>query len=532
MRRSVARLVGWCLLGALLLNLVTACSVLGNVGNQVGQVVGRTGAPLRLSGADPDTLDPAIAQDSTSWGYLLEIYGGLVRLDSQLKVVPDLASSWTVSNAGRTYTFHLRDNAKFQDGRSITAADVKYSLERALDPATRSPVASIYLGDIVGSQARLAGKAKDVSGIVVVDPQTIQITIDAAKSYFLSKLTYPTAFIVDRHNVESGPTWFQHPNASGPYSLVTWQPGQKIVLRRNPNYAGNAPSLNEVDYDLGGTSPFTLFQQNKLDVATLGIGDLQRASDPSGPYHQDLVSTPLMSFWYLGFNLNQKPFDDPKVRLAFAYATDKIKLVDGLFRGSRTIANGVLPPGMLGYDQSYAGIPFDPAKGRQLLSESSYGSAANLPPIVLTVGQDAGQIGEGFAQMYHNNLGVNITVEQDQTSFLSNLGKHRLQMFYIGWVADYPDPEDFLGVLFSGTSQGNDTGYNQSQVNQILAQASAETDPQKRGAFYAQANALVVQDAPAIPLFFDTEYDLVRPSVKGLTITPLGIVSFVGVQVQ
>ncbi|HUX88447.1 MAG TPA: peptide ABC transporter substrate-binding protein [Chloroflexota bacterium] len=532
MQRSIARLLGWGLIGILLLNLLAACSAIGNVGDQIGQIVSRSGAPLRLSGEEPDTLDPAVAQDSTSWGYLLEIYGGLVRLDSQLKVVPDLASSWTVGSDGRTYTFHLRENAKFQDGRPITAADVKYSLERALDPATRSPVASIYLGDIVGSQARLSGQAKDVSGIVVVDPLTLRITIDAPKSYFLSKLTYPTAFVVDRRNVESGPTWFQHPNASGPYSLGSWQPGQKIVLRRNPNYAGNAPHLNEVDYDLSGTSPFTLFQEGKLDVATLGIGDVPRASDPTGPYHQDLISTPLMSFWYLGFNINQKPFDDPKVRLAFAYATDKKKLVDGLFRGTRTIANGVLPPGMLGFDQSYAGIPYDPATGRQMLRESSYGSATNLPPIVSTVGQDAGQIGEGFAEMYHNNLGVNITVEQDQTSFLSNLGKHQLQMFYIGWVADYPDPEDFLGVLFSGTSQGNDTGYNQSQVNTILAQASAETNPQKRGALYGQANALVVEAAPAIPLFFDTEYDLVRPSVRGLTITPLGIVSFVGVQVQ
>ncbi len=529
MTRHVGWLVSWVLLCVVVLAPLTACNA---IGNEVNQVINRQGAPLRLSGADPATLDPALSEDSTTWSYLLQIYGGLVRLNSQLQVVPDLASSWTVSNGGRTYTFHLREGARFQDGRPITADDFKYSLERVLDPATHSPVASIYLGDIVGSQDRLSGKASSVSGIVVVDAHTLQITIDAPESYFLSKLTYPTAFVVDRNNVASGPNWFLHPNASGPYTLVTWQPQNKLVLRRNPNYVGNAPTVNEIDYDLSGTSPFSLYQQGKLDVATLGTGDLPRASDPSGAFHDQLVTTPMMSFWYLGFNVRQKPFDDPKVRLAFAYATDKKKLVNGLFRGSRTLAHGILPPGMLGYDPTFAGIPYDPAKARQLLSESSYGSAANLPPIVLSVGPGAGQTGEGFAQMYHDNLGVNISVEQMQTSFLADLGAHQYQMFYIGWAADYPDPQDFLEVLFDGTSQGNNTGYDQKNVDQILAQASAETDPQKRAALYAQADRLVVEDAPVIPLFFDTEYNLVRPSVKGLTITPLGIVSFVGVQVQ
>ena len=513
----------------LLLPLLAACGV---VPQSVAQIVTRDGGTLRLSGSSPSTLDPAVAQDVSSWEYLLQIYSGLVRLDKQLKVVPDIAQSWTVSPDGRTYTFALRSDARFQNGQPITASDIKYSLDRALDPATHSPVAAVYLGDIVGARARMRGAARDVSGIAVVNSHTLRITIDKPESDFLSKLTYPTAFVVNRQNVESGPHWFQHPIGSGPFELKTWVPHDQLVLVRNPNYYGKTPTLGEIDYYLGPDPPISLYRQGKLDVATVGIGDVARVSDPQGPYHNQLVTTPLFSLWYLGFNVHQKPFDDPKVRLAFAYATDKRKLINGLFQGSRTAANGILPPGMLGYDQAFAGIPYDPARARTLLAESSYKSAANLPPIVLTVGESVGQMAEGFAQMYHQNLGVNISVVQMQNGFFTALQQHQLQMFFLGWQADYPDPQDFLGVLFEGTSQANDTGYNNAEVNQILSQARTETDPQKRTALYRRAQAIVVQDAPVIPLYFDTEYDLVKPSVTGLTITPIGIVSFAGVRVQ
>lgn len=526
--RCAGRGLTWLFVLALLLPTLAGCAPVQDTVNRV--ISG--GGTLRLAAAPPSTLDPAVAQDVSSWSYLLEVFSGLVRLDDKLQVQPDIATSWTVTNGGRTYTFHLREDARFQDGRPITAQDFKYSLERTLDPATRSTVASTYLGDIVGASDRLQGKAASVAGVVVIDPRTLQITIDSPKSYFLSKLTYPTAFVVDRKNVETGPKWFEHPNGSGPFAVKSWQPSQQLVLVRNSNYYGNRPTLGEVDYYFGPNSPIALFQQGKLDVAPVGLGDIPRVTDPQSPLHSQLVITPQLSLSYIGFNVHQKPFDDPKVRLAFAYATNKKALVNGIFRGSSVVANGILPPGISGYDPSLSGLPYDLQKAKEMLAESSYQSADRLPDIVFSVPSGNGQIAEAFATMYHENLGVKIDVVQLQNTFYDDLQSHQLQMFYLGWAADYPDPQDFLDILFNGTSQSNDTGYDNAAVNDLLARAASDTNSEQRIAQYRQAQQRIVDDAPVIPLSFETDYELVRPGVSNLKITPMGIVSFDGVQVQ
>ncbi len=169
----------------------------------------RTGSPaskydLNLWDSGPLTLDPAISSEMSSHIYVMQIFSGLVKFDTQLKPVPDIAESWNISDDGKTYTFKLRKDAKFHDGRPVTAADIKYSLERACNPDTNSQTASTYLGDIVGVQDVLAGKTRDLAGVKVIDDYTLEITIDAPKAYFLSKMAYPTAFVVDKKNVESG----------------------------------------------------------------------------------------------------------------------------------------------------------------------------------------------------------------------------------------------------------------------------------------------------------------------------------------
>jgi oligopeptide transport system substrate-binding protein len=515
-----------------LLLLAPTLAACGSIQQKLGDLQAGSGGTLRLSGGSPDTLDPALAQDVTSWGYLLEVFSGLVRLDDQLKVQPDLAKSWTVSDDGRTYTFSLRTDAHFQDGRPLTAADFKYSLERALDPKTKSPVAQLYLGDIVGATERLQGRATDVSGIVVVDAYTLRLTIDARKSYFLSKLTYPTAFALDQHNVDSGADWSQKPNGTGPFKLQSWDPQVGLTLVRNPGYYADRPTLDEVDYYFGTQPPIAIYQQNKLDVAAIGVGDIPRVTDPTGPFARDVQVVPLLSVQYLGFNVQQKPFDDPKVRLAFAYATNKQALLNGLFRGAGDVAPGVMPPGLPGYAASFAGVPFDPQQARALLADSSYHSVANLPPITLSVPSGAGDLALGFARMYHDNLGVDVSVVVLANTFYPDLQAHRLQMFYLGWVADYPDPQDFLDILFRGGSDANYTAYSSSEVTQILDQANVETDPSRRFDLYQTAERRIVQDAPLIPLYHDRQYFLVKPTVKGLKITPMGIVTFAGVRIQ
>ena len=494
----------------------------------LGTVAGR----LRLYGTNPADLDPARAQDVATWQYLLQIYSGLVKLNERLEVVPDAAESWQITNGGRTYRFHLRPGLKFQDAKPVTANDFKYSLERATDPASHSPVAGAYLGDIAGAAEKLSGRTTELRGVRVVDERTLEITIDAPKTYFLSKLTYPTAFVVDRANVEGGGSqWWRKPNGTGPFRLKEWIDDDHLLLERNENYYGPLPTLDQIDYYLGGGSPMTMYERDELDVVEVGLGDIERVLDPTNPLSKELLVQPLLSLWYIGFNTRQPPFDDIKVRQAFNLATDKDKLVNITFKRTRAKAEGVLPPGMPGYQSGFQGLGFNPAKARQLIAESKYGGVENLPEITLTLGEGGGPLGQTLAEMYHRNLGVKINVMTVGEGFFADLEARRYQMYYMGWVADYADPQDFLDVLLHSQSPANYGNYSNPEVDSLLERARTESDNSARLRLYAEAERKVVEDAALVPLFHDVSHVLVKPRVRGLRWTPLGILSFAGTSV-
>jgi oligopeptide transport system substrate-binding protein len=487
-------------------------------------------AVLNLPGAEPPTLDPALTQDATSASYIIEIFSGLVTLNQDLEVVPDIAQSWEVSDDGRVYTFHLRRDVKFHDGKPVTAHDFKYSIERACDPDTGSVVADTYLGDIVGAQAKLRGQADEVSGVVVVDDYTLEITIDSPKAYFLSKLTYPTAFVVDRENVE-GPDqpWTDKPNGTGPFRLAEYELGLRIVLERNEAYYGTPkPTLDQVNFLLAGGSAMTMYETGELDAVPVGLTDIERVLDPSNPLHKELsITVPTLSIYYIGFNVNKPPFDDRKVRQAFNYAIDKDKLVNVVLKKTQVKAEGILPPGMPGYNKNLKGYPYDPEKARQLIAESRYGDVSKLPEITLNVSGGGGATARQVAaivEMYKQNLGVDIAIQQTEwATYLWDLRAHRYQMFGVtsGWIADYPDPQDFLDILFHSKSRNNDTEYSNPEVDRLLEEARVEQDFEKRMALYQQAEEIILEDAPIVPLTHDAEYWLTKPYVKGMTYPPV-----------
>jgi oligopeptide transport system substrate-binding protein len=489
----------------------------------------RVGATLNLPGGEPPTLDPALTQDATSAAYIVEIFSGLVTLNRALGVVPDIAESWELSNDDTTYTFHLRDDVQFHDGKPVTAQDFKYSIERACDPATGSVVADTYLGDIVGAQAKLRGQADEVSGVVVADDFTLEITIDSPKAYFLAKLTYPTAFVVDQENVE-GPVqpWTDKPNGTGPFRLAEYELGLKIVLERNEAYYGTPkPDLERVNFVLAGGSAMTMYETGELDAVPVGLADIERVLDPSNPLNKELsITLPTLSIYYIGFNVQKPPFDDQKVRQAFNYAIDKDKLVEVVLKKMQLKAEGILPPGMPGYNENLQGYPYDPEKARQLITESKYGDASNLPEMTLNVsggGGTAARQVEAIVEMYKQNLGIDIAIQQtDWATYLWDVRAHRYQMFGLtaGWIADYPDPQDFLDILFHSESRNNDMEYSNPEVDKLLEEARAERDSEKRMELYQQAEEIIVEDAPIAPLTHDADYWLTKPYVEGMIYPP------------
>jgi ABC-type transport system substrate-binding protein len=480
--------------------------------------------------ADPPTLDPHLTTDTTASTIIVEVFGGPVTIDPELKIVPDLAERWEVSQGGRVYTFHLRRNAKFHDGKPVTAEDFRWSLERATDPRIESPVADLYLGDILGTKAKLNGDAKSIAGLRVIDQHTLEVTIDAPKSYFLAKLTYPTAFVVDRANVEGNPTkWFFQPNGTGPFKLSQYKVGEVLRLSRNADYHLGAPYLNEVEFILSGGQAMLMYENNEIHLTGVGLADLDRVLDPRSPLNRELVRVPAsFSISYIGLNVKEPPFDDPKVRQALNLAFDKKEIAKTALADLVAPAKGIIPPGFPSHNPDLQGYEYNPERARQLLKESRYGSdLAKLPRITLSM---AGEFGatvdldiEAMLQMWEKNLGIKVDTQQTEwATFLRDLHRHRFQMFETGWIADYPDPENFLDLLFHSKSSNNHGNYSNPEVDALLEQARTEPDQTSRFKLYNRIEQMILNDAPWIPLWHSRErYLLVKPSVHDYYLTPL-----------
>ena len=482
-----------------------------------------SGGELRLPGGMPPTLDPAQSTDATSASYITEIFSGLVTLDPNLELVPDITESYEVSSDGRTYTFHLRSNVHFHDGRAVTAEDVKFSLERSTDPVSGSPVAATYLGDIVGAREKLSGGATELAGVRIVDDYTLEIEIDAPRPSFLSKLTHPVAFVVDRKGIDSGDV-LAATNGTGPFRLEELIPYDRIVLVANTDYYREPkPVLDRVVFIMSGGYPVTMYENDELDTAPVGSADLPRITDPATGVDRELTINEQLSTFYVGMNCALPPFDDVKVRQAFAQALDRQRIVDLLYDRTEPAAKTIVPPLMPDYDnEGLSAPPYDPEAARRLLAESSYGGAAGLPPVTLHVssgGPDTDPVADAIAYVLEQNLGVTIGIEQSEWSdFLTELNRPEqpYQMFVLGWIADYPDPENFLYLLFGSGSADNHSRYANEEVNRLLDQAGLEMDPARRNDLYVEAERIILAEAPIVPLYHDVEYWLTKPYVQDL----------------
>ena len=475
---------------------------------------------------EPSTLDPALARETTSGFFVGNVFSGLVSFGADFVIEPDLASGWEVDETGTVYTFTLRDGITFHDGRPITADDFIYSIERATDPDLGSDIASLYLGDIVGADEKLAGDAATVAGVVALDERTVRITIDSPKEYFLAKLAYPASAVVDRRTVEGmGPDWWMSAdvNGSGPYKLLRWEPNVVFILQRFDGY--HAPVALEHIISprraLPGASALDMYETEAWDGLYVGLGALDRLrADPI--LRADLREYDQFTSYFVALDTTRPPFDDKKVRQAFALALDRQRYIDEIYDGNVEYANGLLPPGIPGYSEALEGIPFDPDAARRALAESQY--AGNLPEIVFSAVDSNGAPSASVQFMldaWERELGV--TVQADLVSsdvFFYQAETLTRNMHVYGWVADYPDPENFLDLLLH--SEAGDAGYVNLVFDSLVERARAEQKFETRLDLYRNAEQLLMDDAGIIPLFHVKDYVLVRPHVRGFRILPLG----------
>jgi oligopeptide transport system substrate-binding protein len=483
---------------------------------------------LVLLGGDPlpRSLDPARTTGSAA-GYVGLLYSGLVRLSPEMQVIPDLAETWDVSQDGTVYTFTLRDGLKFSSGRPLTSADIVYSLERATDPDTGSSTAATYLGDILGAPEKLSGEADTIAGLEIIDDRTLQITLDGPKPYFLAKLTYPTSYVVDQESVRpNDEDWVFDAHASGPYVLREFREQEAILFSRNEAYH-NPPAIPHVVYLTGRVgSAISLYESGEVDIIGLGSVEAQRVRRPSDSLHDQWISTTSMCTSLVQMNNSLPPFDDLAVRQAFALAVDKSSLNDLLSDGMNLVATTILPPAMPGHSlelaQSMAG--FDVEAAQAALAQSAY--ADGLPPITILAagfGDSERDDLNALVDMWREILGAEVTVRfVDPINFTEAMRNEEGHMVSYGWCADYPDPENFLDVLYYTGGDFNVSGYSNPAIDAILRQARTTLDPAERLALYQEAEALLLADVAAIPLLHGVSDELVKPKVKGYISVPMG----------
>lgn len=484
---------------------------------------------LSLLGGNPteDDLDPARTKSGAS-GYAGTLFSGLVRLNPQLSIEADLAESYTISPDGLIYTFTLRPGLKFSDGSPLDAQAVADSLDRALDPETESSTARTYLGDILGAKERLDGDADTVSGIRVVDERTLELTLDGPKPYFLAKLTYPSSFVVKVTQTRIDPNWMYRPVTSGLYQIKKYVENQSLILERNPEYYAQAriPFISYIFYP--GGSAFSLYESGKLDMTYLPSDLALEIRRSEHALHAELQTQPQLCTTMVQMNNTRPPFDDLNVRKAFSLAVDSFRLAELLTNNLDIVAQGVLPPGMPGAQVDLPEPIFDAQAAAQALAASAY--AGDLPEIVLLVsgypGEERDDV-KALAEMWRSALGVTVKVEQVEPENLTEAARSsEAHLVIYGWCADYPDPENFLDVLYHTDSDFNVARYSNPEVDELLEAARTEFDPNLRLSFYNQAEDLLVEDYALIPLLHSVADQLVKPHIKGYSLGAMGVNQF------
>ncbi len=477
----------------------------------------------------PASLDPARHGDLGSASFISQLYETLTAVDPTLTVRPALAESWVVSDEGRRVTFTLRPDLTFSDGTPLTATDVVHSWRRLFDPTSPSPLASL-IADVVGARALLSGQSTDVAslGVRAEGDRTVVVDLERGGGDLPAIVSGAPFAIVPASagaaEITPKPETFV---GSGGYMLSAVGP-DAIVLKANPRYWAGKPAIETVRMltTLGGRSPVDAFVAGDVDVTDIGFSDAawiayDRVLGPS------LRTDPSLSVTYYGFDTAHPPFNDVRVRQAFAQAVDWRRLAALDEPGSSVPATGMVPAGMPGAPSGDYLPPYDPAAARQLLADAGYPGGKGLKPISFIA--SGGGYDEAIVAMLEKNLGVKIDyATMDFSTYQERLATDPPQLWSLSWVADYPGPNDFLGVLLGTGSTANQGGWSSAPFDAAVKDATAAASPADATAAYARAMQLVKDEVPVVPVSYGTSFSLVRDGLLGVSQTGTGILRLAG----
>ena len=477
---------------------------------------------LRLS-SNPTTLDPALIVDVTGGLIGAKIFNGLVRLDEKLSVVPDIAKNWKMSEDGKSYTFYLKEKILFSNGKEVAAQDFKYSFERLLSPATRSPNTWV-LEKIKGAKDFIKGRTKDVSGIKIEDKYTITIILEEPFTPFLNLLCMTAAYVIPKEDVEMrGADFSTHPSGTGPFVLKEWRHNQYLKLEARNDYFEGKAKIKGIIYKIipEDLTAVAEFESGNIDVISIPASEFKRYRE-SSQWKDFISSSPGINTYYLGLNCERPPFNNPLLRKAVSYAIDRKKILNTIYEGRGISASGPVPPILRNWPAPEI-YEYNPGKAKSLLKEAGYPSGLNIK-IYLTSDQEILDLLE-VIQGYLMNVGIKAQLRQlEWSAYKDAVNKGEPDAFWLSWWADYSDPENFLFPLFHSSNfgaGGNRTRFKNSDVDALIEKGQRALDKKLRDEYYQKAEEYIVTDAPWVFFWHRTEYTVRQKWVKDYKIYPI-----------
>ncbi|MFW5438727.1 peptide ABC transporter substrate-binding protein [Paenibacillus apiarius] len=481
-----------------------------------------------LSGGEPYTLDPAFASDTTSYFIIDNLYEGLYTYDKSGKIVEGAASKVDVSADAKTYTFTIRDGAKWSNGDPVTAQDFEYSWKRVLNPKTAAyDPSSLYY--IKGAEEYNTGKgsAEDV-GVTAKDDHTLVVELKAPLSIF-PIIAVGHAYLPVRSTVvDKDEKWAAESNTivgNGPYVPQEWKHNEQITLAKNDHYWNkDAISMETIHFKMvqDATTYYQMYKTGDLDmILSLPLDTIDQEKE-----NKEYLSHPSFSVYTYSFNVKEKPFTNQKIRQAFSYAIDRESLTKNVTKGGETPATGYVPYGLTNPsgkdfrdDAPEKYYEFNAQKAKELLAEGlKEEGLTQLPPVTFkyNTADNHKKVAEALQEMLKENLGVEIKLEnQEWKTYIDTFKQKNFQAARMGWEGNYLDP---LGVLghYTSSNSNNFTNWSNKEYDNLIEKSTYELDPNKRVELLQQAEKVLMEDLPIIPILFSADTALVSPKVTGI----------------
>lgn len=486
---------------------------------------------LRLAGLTGVCLDLTASAEEWDNTIIAQLFCGLIETTPELDITPCAARSWEILENGRCYVFHLRPEARWSDGRPVTAHDFEFTWKYQLNPTNASPNHELFC-DIKNALAYHEGQAQpDDVGIYATDDYTLVVELEEPASHFLHWLSSTATYAIPRHAVEAyGPQWATAASivTNGPFRLETWQPDKQIVLVRNPDYRGRVTgNVARVELDLSDQltpdERLRSYEANAYDSCRVGSPEILEQARQQ--YTDEYVSMPRTGSIFVSFYGDQPPFNDMRVRQAFVHAVDRVAMAESASRGVTSPATGGFVPPSLPAHSAGIGLPYDPERARQLLAEAGYPNGKEFPTLTMHCRRSSDNVvvllSQYLVRQWDDVLRINLKLATWPFGDLNATSSERL-LTIVGWLADYLDPHSFLNVAVHRYVPS----WRNADYERLLNMARHMTDLAERTKVYQAADRILIQEAAIMPLAYLKTHLLKKPWIRRFPVSPYGGASY------